>query len=324
MNRCTIFEFRNAVAMPNRLLTKLRIADIDSSSLTRTRYFAECRATFEDDDILIYAPLEELSMHLVHDGNIALQQAYRAGFVRLEILDNELQHSSFDTIHATASGRCPIIIERLPKGCTLEAAMLTMSRQQLLRGMEELDELLKMVDISHNNLSSQNIIVGDDGRWHPIRQYYTRRGYGGDVKGFKEIKKLIIEHTTPMKEVDISTIGPWAGRNIVEIDGMYEGRRKITTDEGVGFEDEFGEVVIKPQYLWASDFMENRAMVRTKENRMGLINRDGKEIIPTIYDSVEYSVDSGKSIVQCNNLCSIYDYNGQQLTVWHEIDNRSQ
>ena len=320
MNRCTIFEFRNAIAMPSKLLSRLSHAEIDCSSLTRTRYFAECSANYEGREILIYAPIEAESLHLVHKGNIALQQAYGMGFVRLDILDDELQHSSFDSIHNCSEGRCPIVIERLPMGSRLEVVLNSMSRQELLLGLEELDDRLKGLDISHNNLTANNIIVDEEGRWVPIRQYYTRRGYGGDAEGFRRLRELIIKYTTPMEEVDISRLTPWLKRSAVDMDALFEGRRQITTGEGIGFEDEFGEVVIEPQYIWASNFMENRAMVRTKEGRMGVINRYGRVIISTIYDSVEYSPSSGKSVVQCNNLYSIFDYNGKQLTQWHEMN----
>ena len=307
--------------MPSLLLARLRSADMDHGSLTRTRYFAECCATVDDEEILIYAPLDDESLHLVHRANVALQQPYREGFVRLEILDDEMQHTALDDSHATISGRCTLVIERMPEGSPLINVINSMSRQELLAGLEELDTRLKRHDISHNNLKLENIIVDNYGCWHPIRQYYTCRGYGGDAKEIDMLREMIYKYTTPMESVDISNLDPWRGRPIVEIDALLEGRRQIRTDKGIGFEDESGEVVIAPQYLWASDFMENRAMVRNKDCKMGVIDRMGREIIPVIYDSVEYSVDSGKSIVQCNGLVAIFDYNGSQITPWHERDN---
>lgn len=320
MNRCSIFEFRNAVTMPTLLLAKLRSADMDHTSLTRTRYFAECCATIDDDEINIYAPLEDESLHLAHRANLALQRPYREGFVRLEILDNEMQHTALDDTHATISGRCTLIVERMPEGNPLMNVINSMSRQELLLGLEELDARLKHHDISHNNLKLENIIVDNYGRWHPIRQYYTCRGYGGDSNSFEMLREIIYKYTTPLESVDISKLEPWCNRPTVELDALLEGRRQLRTAEGIGFEDESGEVVIAPQYLWASDFMENRATVRNRDNRMGVIDRMGKEIIPTIYDSVEYSVESGKSIVRCNGLVAIFDYNGLQITPWHERD----
>ena len=324
MNRCTIFEFRNAIAMPYKLLAELRNANIDFTSLTRTRYFAECQATINNDKILIYAPLEQLSIQLVYSANESLQRAYRDGLTRLEVLDNEMQHTSIDSANANNGERCPLVIEPLPDGCPLLDAMNTMSRERLLNALAELDNMLRRYDISHNNLTPNNIIVDDMGHWHPIRKYYTCRGYGGDERALGELRRLIYEFTTPMEEVDISELDPWRGRNINNSNCLMESRRQYRTSEGIGFEDEFGKSVIAPQYIWASEFLENRAVVRNSENRVGVIDRDGKEIIPIIYDSVEYSVDSGRSNVGCNGLTSIFDYNGTQLTEWQEIpsDNR--
>ncbi len=322
MNRCSIFEFRNAITMPSLLLARLRSANVDHATLTRTRYFAECRATIEDDDILIYAPLENESLHLAHRANLALQQPYREGFIRLEILNDEMQHTSIDDTHTTISGRCTLVMERIPDGDPLISVINSMSRQELLLGMRELNERLKRHDISHNNLKLDNIVVDSHGRWHPIRQYYTCRGYGGDAKAFKTLRNIIYKYTTPLKSVDVSTLEPWNNRPTIELDALLEGRRQVKRAEGIGFEDEFGTMIIAPKYLWASDFMENRAMVRNSDGKMGVIDRMGKEIIPVMYDSVEYSVESGKTIVGCNGLVAIFGYDGSQLTPWHEtIDN---
>jgi hypothetical protein len=238
----------------------------------------------------------------------------------MHIYPNEMLHLNTATMHIEQERRCTLIMEQLPEGDPLDVVINSMSREALTQGLEMLDATLRRCNISHNNLTSRNIIVDRQGRWLPIRQYYTRRGYGGDAEGFRRLRELIIKYTTPMEEVDISRLTPWPKRSAVDMDALFEGRRQITTGEGIGFEDEFGEVVIEPQYIWASNFMENRAMVRTKEGRMGVINRYGRVIISTIYDSVEYSPSSGKSVVRCNNLYSIFDYNGKQLTQWHEMN----
>jgi hypothetical protein len=132
----------------------------------------------------------------------------------------------------------------------------------------------------------------------------------------ERLHELIEIHTTPMPEVDITTIGAWYREPAKPMDAYFEGRRQVRTARGVGFEDEAGRMVIEDRFSWASDFMENRAMVTTQDGRMGVIDRMGREIIPTIYDSVRYSVDSGKTIVVCNDMCAVFDYNGQQITPW--------
>ena len=324
MDRCTLFEFRNAMVMPYKMLTTLKHIEADMSTLTRSKYFAECRISDGNEHMLLYAPIERESMLMVHNANKALQGAYSQGFIRINIYPEEMLRLNTSNMSLNLDSRCTLIAETMPEGDLLESAINSMSRRELLEGLAGLDAMLRRCDVSHNNLTARSIIIDRDGRWLPIRQYYSTRGYGGDKRGMERLCKLIEEHTTPMPEVDMATIGEWYREPTKPIDAYLEGRRQVRTARGVGFEDEFGKMVIEDRFVWASDFMENRAMVTTQDNRMGVIDRMGREIIPTIYDSVRYSVDSGKTIVVCNDMCAVFDYNGQQITPWVEqakIDN---
>ena len=46
--------------------------------------------------------------------------------------------------------------------------------------------------------------------------------------------------------------------------------------------------VIRPQYTWAGDFREGRAEVETPSG-MGLIDRQGRYVIPPEYEIVDYA-----------------------------------
>lgn len=316
MDRCSLFEFRNALSMPYKMLSSLRHIEVDTTTLTRSKYFAECHITDMGRPALLYAPIERESLLMTHHAHVALHDAYERGFPKIVVHANEMLHLNTSKMQLDVDSRCTLMLEYLPEGDLLEVAINTMSREELLEGLEWLDATLRECDISHNNLTPRNIIVDRTKRWLPIRQYYTKRGYGGDKGALEQLRELIYKHTTPTAEIAPSTLGAWYKEPTHPIDAYYEGRRRCQTERGIGFEDEYGVMVVEDKYLWASDFMENRAMVRTKDNRMGVIDRMGREIIPPIYDSLRYSVDSGRTIVVCNDMCAVFNYNGQQITPW--------
>lgn len=320
MDRCSLFEFSNALNMPYKLFTTLRHIEADTTTLTRSKYFAECHITDMGRPALLYAPIERESLLMAHHANVALHEAYGHGFITMMFRTDEMLHLNTSMMQLDVNSRCTLIMEYLPEGDLLEVAINTMSREQLLAGLEYLDATLRKCNISHNNLTPRNIIVDRSNRWLPIRQYYTTRGYGGDKAAMEHLRELIYKHTTPTPEIDPASLGSWYREPTHPIDAYLEGRRQFKTERGVGFKDENGVVIIDDKYLWASDFMENRAMVMTMDNRMGVIDNMGREVIAPIYDSVRYSVDSGKTIVSINGLCAVFDYEGQQITEWVEID----
>ena len=318
MSTCSTFEFRNALCMPYKMFSTLKNIESLMDTLTRSKYFAECRIREQSGEALLYAPIDKESLRMAHRANLVLNSAYDNGFIRLEILNDEMLRADAQSMRLEQSAHCTLVIERLPQSITLEEAIKSMSCEELLRGLEMLDAELRRLDISHNNLTVENIIVDCNKRWLPIRQYYTRRGYGGDTKALDALRELIVKHHTPSTTIDISQQEPWCDMPNLNDNALHEGRRRRVTERGVGFEDEYGKMVIEDKYLAASNFKENRAVVTSKSMKMGLIDRNGREIIEAIYDQVHYSEDSGKSIVVCNKLCAYFDYNGKQLSKWVE------
>ena len=318
MSTCSTFEFRNALCMPYKMLSTLKNIESLIDTLTRSKYFAECRIREDRGESLLYAPIDKESLRMVHHANLALNKAYDNGFIRLEILNDEMLRLNAQSMTLEHTTYCTLAIERLPEGRTLGEAIKELSREELLHGLAMLDAELRRYDISHNNLTADNIIVDANNRWLPIRQYYTRRGYGGDTKALNALHELITTYHTTSTTVDISQLKPWRDMANINDSELHDGRRRCTTSRGVGFEDEYGTLVIEDKYLAASNFMENRAIVTTKNMEMGLIDSRGHEVIEAIYDHVRYSEDSGKSIVVCNKLCAIFDYNGKQISKWVE------
>ncbi|MBQ8775411.1 MAG: WG repeat-containing protein [Alistipes sp.] len=295
---CSIQDFHHALHNTH-LFATLQPQYIEA--VCRTTHFAECRAIVDCNDVLLHAPITTEAMALAERAYALLrgERGDRIGTFR--ILHNELNQ------------RTSIIIEDLPDGITLDYAVLTMSQDRLLSGLSEFTKRLRHADISLNNLRKQNIIVDNHGHWHPIRLYYTTLGYGDDNEQLLALRSDIEQHAP--KD---NTLNEPLSAYRTEYTPLLEGRRRTTTAEGVGFMDEDGNMVIAPRYAWASDFDEGRAMVMTKDKRMGLIDTSGREVIKAQYEIVEYNAIDGNSWVRENDLWALFDYSGFQVTEWDD------
>lgn len=87
-----------------------------------------------------------------------------------------------------------------------------------------------------------------------------------------------------------------ASAPVVTEDGegeFSEGLRVVVREGRFGYADKTGHIVIGPQYAWAGDFSEGRAAVAvtapvSEGLLMGLIDREGREVIPPEYDDLSW------------------------------------
>lgn len=86
-----------------------------------------------------------------------------------------------------------------------------------------------------------------------------------------------------------------------------EGLAGVTVNEikdlqsGFGYIDTTGKVAIEPTFLFGKNFHEGTAEVKIRTNKSGVIDRQGKFIIPPIYDSVTaFSEDVGIGMITKN------------------------
>ena len=75
---------------------------------------------------------------------------------------------------------------------------------------------------------------------------------------------------------------------------LCEGLRVIVRNGRFGYADGQGRIAIGPQYAWAGDFSEGRAVVAVFASDggegllMGLIDREGRTVIPPEYDDLSW------------------------------------
>ena len=315
MDMCTIMEFHNAMLHPAECLNKMRDICFDAETLTRTKYFAECRGEIHGSEVMIYAPITTESLAMVRQANAILPTKSKH-INRVQIIKDEM------LCFGLGSHVCSLLVEPLPKGTLLSEAMYTHRCDNLLRGLEELHAELLRHDISINHLNTNSIIIDKTLQWHVIRPYYATQGAGGDEATIERLKELIMQNAlTDIVEGNSSLCESYAPYGTY-IDGdrtLYpasEGMRRFTTSSGTGFEDEQGNIVIEAKFLTATDFIEDRAVVESHNHKWGIVDRSGIFIIDMLYDSLDFDVDDGTSRASLNGLTATFDYFGTQLTPW--------
>jgi hypothetical protein len=71
-----------------------------------------------------------------------------------------------------------------------------------------------------------------------------------------------------------------------------------------------GRPITPFEYSWVSDFAEGRAIV-AKNGKMGAINSDGKKVIPVIYKTLEFDIETGIFTATNDKYHYIIDYEGK-------------
>lgn len=311
MGICTIAAFRTALQFSDQYISSPRNIRANIQSITRSKHFVECEAVIGYTPAIIYAPISREALDMVLVANQAVAPA------RGDILSFEIHHNALH-IDALQSVTCSLIVERLPKSYTPLCELICFTRRaKLISSLERLCRSFANYNISHNNLQISNIVVDEDNRWYPIRLYYATRGIGGDTASFLALRAAIDEnamrddHREAYLCEEISSYIAMSSTHRVE--PLKENRRRFMSDSAYGFKDESGNIVVAAQYSKVEAFEEGRAIVYDMNNRVGVIDRMGNAVIPTIYDDARFVVESGSIWVAIDGRWREFDYNGSPL-----------
>ena len=314
MNQCTIASFRTALQFSDQYIAAPKNIRANLATITRSRHFVECEVVIDYRPAIIYAPIssEAMDLALVAKRSCSLSHG---DITHIEIYHNALH---IELPHSITSS---IIVEYLPEEYRPLRELIYLScRTTLTTALDELRRRMIGYAFSHNNLHIDNIVVDKNNRWYPIRLYYATLGAGGDDAAFDALRAEIAEcamsdNISPsMLNEDfapydtsspLSTIAP-----------LIENRRRFSTEQGYGFMDERGRVVIEPQYAFVEDFSEGRAIVRSVEGREGVIDRNGRALVAVAYDRAIFVEESASIWLSLDGRWAEYDYNGKQIGEW--------
>lgn len=315
MDKCTVMQFQNTILHPKECLRRYPEIRFEPDTLVRTKYFAQCRAMLNDRSVMVYAPITHSSIIMV-ENSLRILPTKSLHLSTIEVVTEEMLCSGLD------SHRCSLIIEALPNGKPLSEALYTNTNNHLTQGLEELRKELARCNISINHLHPDTIIVDDEHHWHVIRPFYASTSREGDIEAFEKLKDIIDRYS--LRDIEDSSVvmegfAPYSTALSETKHPLCEGLRRIDTEQGVGFEDEWGNVVIEAKFLRASDFVEDRSVVENFNHKMGIIDRRGRYIISAKYDSVEFDIDRGISRVIDGTHEARFDYFGRQISDWKAI-----
>lgn len=317
----TISSFRTALAAPDRYFSQLlRMRPMDGSIL-RSTYFAETKVECGGDKMLIYMPLSAVSLRRAERFIPLKRNLVESVVPRLTILREEM--CVVDSMGRKT--RCDILCEPLPEGLPFADAVASIASEaeaeSLLEALAELQSRLMQADVSHNNISEENIFLSRDNHLSLVRWYYATAGAGGDEEAFATLRERIIsKYNATLREPDADSydvIPKLEGHLSVRF--MHEGLAAVEDATGWGFVDSDNHIVVEPKYEWISDFREGRAEVQCAEG-MGLIDKRGEYIIPPCYEIVEYDVVSGNSQAFGAEGWVTFDYDGNLLEELEESD----
>lgn len=206
---------------------------------------------------------------------------------------------------------CDIVLQRLPEGEAFDPKTSTYDSRRLGAMLDALKAEFGRIGFTHNNLKPSNLIIGDDGRLHPIRYHYAEIG-SSCRDDFAPLYELVGSGENPV----VGDVGRFTGTT------GNDGRNPLRHARGFaahlprrryGIRRRIGQYRDSDTLpLGRTISSEGRAVVET-ENGLGLIDKSGREVIAAIYDDVCYDPIGGESEVRLDGLSAVFSYDGRQL-----------
>ena len=275
--------------------------------LMRTTRFAEAEITWRGRQWLLSMPLSPAALAAVERTASQLGRLNTDHLAEYRILRDELRW----TDPAGRERRFDLALQLFPRANRSPKRSTRNPRERLLAALDTLETALRKLNFSHNNLRAGNL------RWsgravraaalprRAFRPFGRRRGLRkpartGPPDGRSDVRRRHGGRLHPAPPPD----GPPLDEPRLRRAGLRRGRR------GIRVRDTENNPVIRPQYTWAGDFREGRAEVETPSG-MGLIDRQGRYVIPPEYEIVDYA--PVESVVRVRK-----DGRWAELTTWDD------
>ena len=209
---------------------------------------------------------------------------------------------------------CDLILHTLPEGEPLDVAVMHISTKRLLSALELLATEVSKVGFLHRNLKPSNLIFGDDGHLYPIRYHYASLGAPKEaVMTEMERIRTFIESNPTVEDIEsVIAAQPYESRlPYDQVMPLHDMMRCVRKGELYGYLDDTDCEVIAPQFIYAENFFENRAVVQTRDGKMGAIDHRGEWVIDPRYDMLGY--EGGEFEGRIGNEWQRVDYLGNQI-----------
>lgn len=319
--RATIYTFSEALSVPQHALRTLGACEViltaqGMPALRRTSLTIEAEIRLKGRRYLLAMPLTPAIGLRLERLVSKLERIHSSALAPIRFLPDELQWQDREGRPLRRS----LFLQEL-RGESLWELLDTLRPEELNRALHQLEEELARLNLTHNNLKSENLRWTED-RLEAIRPWYA--DWGQSQARDKEalaalyateeeaLSNLVCDQNYAYTPTPDKGDYLWRGHE-------FEGLTAVESVAGFGYIDSKGRWVIEPRFRWADDFQEGRAVVETDEG-MGLIDRVGNYILEPRYEIVEYLV--AESIIRARKagLWATFDITGAQTSPFEELE----
>ena len=291
--------FQNAILVPDghlrTLWTKVVTSRCGSVVIDDSGLFAEAQIYLKDSGLaLLYMPLKSYNRDIFN----YLSSPPSQSLTPYILLENELV--SYDGVGGVQM--YDLILQKIPQGEIMAYSALG---EKLLPLIDELEKECRRIGFSHNNLTPHNIIISNLDELIPIRYHFATMD--GSYDDFDALRDSVTSKMV-LAEPDYRYLC-----EDCELYDAHQGYIRFMKDGLYGFKDIHCNDIIPAQFKWATDFVENRAIVETQDG-YGVINCYGEFIVPPKYEILYYDVE--RMIFYYYDYDDIYgfDYNGRPIS----------
>ncbi len=314
----TINNFISALYAPNDHLATLFDICVErnvdgEAEVRRTKHFADVAITRGSRRYILSLPLSPWALKKARRVAVRLRALRSTMILDYRVLPAEMNYIDARGEQAAAD----LLLQEIPRGELLAESIESHSPEALFEAIDILDGEFRRINLSHQNLKPDRVMVSERGELIPLGMHYLQEAEECDQVCCNPLREYVAEHFgvesrpfNPAHEPRVQQISATFGYDYVG--NPFEGLCVVQNHAGYGYITTDGEELIPPQYLWAGDITEGRAEVETSEG-MGLIDAHGRYIIEPKYQIVEFDARTGTSHVKQDEKWMIFDYEGRMI-----------
>ena len=303
--------FKEALSAPSLHFKRLRRVEPllrnGAPIVRRTHTAIESEIVLDGQRYLLFLPFHSKSIRHIHELEMETRERSRGPLIENRIFDEELTLvDSLGNKHLF-----DIVLQELPDGAIFSEAVNRYHTAYLLNAIRKMKERMDSIGFRHNNLNPANVIICDSGVARPLRYWYAEWEEYTD-NDISQLIELIDINCNDELDLALSYIACDYDEGYSATPRQRKGITALRKGSRYAFIDEDGVPITRFVYSWVGDFCEGRAIV-TKGNKMGAINSEGRKVIPVIYNTLEFDVETGIFTATNDKYRYFLDYEGVRI-----------
>lgn len=303
-----MISFREALSAPKlhfRRLGQAKPLYYDSKTIIScSNTIIETEIEWNNRHYMLYLPIVRERLEHIEQLEYTLQERSRGPLIENRILYDELMLlDSVGNKHYH-----DIILQEKPKGMMLKDAVLHYKVADLRQAIERMKSRLDAIGFNHRNLCPSNILICDSGVARPLRYWYAEWEVFSNNK-ISYLTEFLDQHDSAESDLTKAPLFVREEENDTK-PKECEGITRRFKCGRYGFVDSDGRLITPYKYTWATDFHEGRAIV-SRNNKYGVIDNRGRCVIPTIYKTLNFDINTGLFHATMGNIVYTMDYNGK-------------